>query len=70
VTVSSPNDISEELRRLKNVKFGTKVVSSTRTRMMCALKFLERVLIAAKIAKSMQKNMPEIHKMSNFFSTC
>jgi len=40
VTVFSPNDISG-LRRRKNAKFGTKVESSTR--MMHALRFLEKV---------------------------
>jgi len=40
VTVFSPND-SSGLRRPKNVKFGTKVASSTR--MMYALRFLVKV---------------------------
>jgi len=53
-TVYSPNDISG-LRRPKNVKFGTKVASSTR--MMHALRFLEkRFLIVAKFAHKNSKN--------------
>jgi len=40
MTVFSPNDISG-LRRPKNVKFGTKVASSTR--MIHALRLLEKV---------------------------
>jgi len=39
VTVSSPKDISA-LRRSKNLKFGTKVASSTR--MMRTLRFWEK----------------------------
>jgi len=38
----SPNDMSR-LRRLKNVKFGTKVGSSKR--MMCTLRFLGKVFL-------------------------
>jgi len=49
VTVFSPNDISG-LRRPKNIKFGTKVASSLR--MMHALRFLEKFLIAVKFAKN------------------
>jgi len=40
VTVYSPNNIAS-LRRPKNVKFGTKVASSTR--MMRTLRFLKKV---------------------------
>jgi len=46
VTFLSPNDISG-LRRPKNVKFGTKVAFSTR--MMHALRFLEKKFSCAKI---------------------
>jgi len=42
----SPNDISG-LKKLKNVEFGTKVASSTR--MMSALRFLEKFFICCKI---------------------
>jgi len=52
VTVFSPNDISG-LRMPKNVKFSIKVASSTR--MMRALRFLEKVLIMAKFAKKTPK---------------
>jgi len=41
VTVFSPNNISR-LRKLTNVKFGTKVASSVR--MMYALRLLEKVV--------------------------
>jgi len=49
VPVFSPNDISG-LRSPKNVKLGTKMVSSMR--MIRALRFLEKVLIAAIFAKN------------------
>jgi len=52
VTVFFPNDISG-LRKLKKVKFGTKVASSTR--IMCALRFLKSFLIVAKFAKNRLK---------------
>jgi len=52
LTVIPPDDVSG-LRRLKSVKFGTDVVSSTR--MMCALRFLEKVLIVAKLVKKTPK---------------
>jgi len=52
VTVVSANDISG-LRRPKNVKFGTKVASSTR--IVRALRLLDKFLIAAKVAKNRAK---------------
>jgi len=52
VTVFTPNDISG-LSRPKNIKFGTKMVSSIR--MMCALRFLEKVF---KLWPGLQK-MPK-----------
>jgi len=45
--------ISQDLRRPKNVKFGTMVASTTR--MMCTFRFLERFLTVAKLAKHCQK---------------
>jgi len=51
MTVFSPHDIPG-LRRPNNVKFGTKVASSTR--MMQALRFLEKVF-AGKFAKKPPK---------------
>jgi len=54
--ISSPDNISE-LRRPKNIKFGTQVASSTR--MMCALTILEKFFNVAKLAKN-SKNMPKV----------
>jgi len=52
VTVSSPNDIPGR-RRPKNVKFGTKVASSSR--MIRALRYLESFFNCGKIGKKWQK---------------
>jgi len=61
VTVFSPNDISG-LRRPTNVKFCTKVASSTR--MMCALRFLEKSFNCSKICKKRQ-NKPKCKKWTS-----
>jgi len=58
----SPNDMSGLTP--KNVKFGTKVASSTR--MMRALGFWNSFLIVAKFARKIAKNA---NKISKLFST-
>jgi len=60
----SPSGISR-LRRPKNIKFGIKVASSTR--IMHALIFLGKFLIAAKLQKNAKKT--KMPKKSTFFST-
>jgi len=55
------------LRRPNNVRFATKVASSTR--MMCTLRFLESFKIAAKFAKECEKWL-KMPKKSALFSTC
>jgi len=53
--------------KAKNVRFGTKVAPCMR--IMCALIFLEKVLIVAKLATN-NKNRLKTTKNSTFFSPC
>jgi len=63
VTVFSHNDISV-MRRPKNIKFDTKVGSSTR--MIRTLRFLESFLVVAEFAKNAENRpkMPILQKHS------
>jgi len=65
VTGFSPSDISG-LRMLKNVKFGIMLASNTR--MMRALRFLEKVFSCCNICKKYHKKAKNAKK-STFFST-